>query len=129
MMILLTVIAVGLLTLSAVSLRTASQGEAAAAGLGAAAVTVRATNQAGYLPSAEEMTVKMVAERGTGRLLGAQIVGGEHSAKRIDTVATALWNEMSVHEMVDVDLSYAPPLSPLWDPVTVAARQASSAVG
>ncbi|MCB1003235.1 MAG: FAD-dependent oxidoreductase [Acidimicrobiales bacterium] len=106
-----------------------TEGEAAAAGLGAAAVTVRATNQAGYLPSAEEMTVKMVAERGTGRLLGAQIVGGEHSAKRIDTVATALWNEMSVHEMVDVDLSYAPPLSPLWDPVTVAARQASSAVG
>ena len=75
------------------------------------------------------MTVKMVAERGSGRLLGAQIVGGDASAKRIDTIATALWNAMAVQDMIDLDLSYAPPLSPLWDPVVVAARQAASAVG
>ncbi|MBL8777189.1 MAG: FAD-dependent oxidoreductase [Acidimicrobiales bacterium] len=104
-----------------------TEGEAARAGLDAVAVTIEATNQAGYLPDAEVMTVKMVAERGSGRLLGAQIVGGDASAKRIDTVATALWNSMSVQDMVDVDLSYAPPLSPLWDPVLVAARQAASA--
>jgi len=102
--------------------------EAEAAGLDHVAVTIEATNRAGYLPEAESMTVKMLAERGTGRLLGAQIVGGNAAAKRIDVVATALWNEMSVHDMIDMDLSYAPPLSPLWDPVIVAARQAASAV-
>ncbi len=105
-----------------------TEGEARRAGLDPVAVTIEATNQAGYLPGAEPMTVKMLAERGTGRLLGAQIVGGDAAAKRIDTVATALWNEMTVHEMIDVDLAYAPPLSPLWDPVLVAARQAAAAV-
>jgi NADPH-dependent 2,4-dienoyl-CoA reductase/sulfur reductase-like enzyme len=102
--------------------------EATAAGLDYVVATIDATNQAGYLPGAENMTVKMLAERGTGRLLGAQIVGGDAAAKRIDVVATALWNEMSVHDMVDLDLSYAPPLSPLWDPVIVAARKAAAAV-
>ena len=103
--------------------------EAAAAGLDAVAVTVEATQQAGYLPTAEPMTVKAVAERGSGRLLGMQIVGGDAAATRIHTAATALWNEMTVHDLVDVDLSYAPPLSPLWDPVLVAARAAIPAVG
>lgn len=105
-----------------------SEHEAAEAGLAYVAVTVEATNQAGYLPDAEAMTVKMLAERGTGRLLGAQIVGGAGAAKRIDVVATALWAEMGVHEMIDLDLSYAPPFSPLWDPVVVAARRAAAAV-
>ena len=105
-----------------------SEREATAAGLGYVTATIKATNQAGYLPDAEPMTVKMVAERATGRLLGAQIVGGAGAAKRIDVVATALWAEMSVHEMIDLDLSYAPPISPLWDPVIVAARQAAAAV-
>jgi NADPH-dependent 2,4-dienoyl-CoA reductase/sulfur reductase-like enzyme len=67
--------------------------------------------------------VKLLAEQGTGRLLGGQIVGGSGSAKRIDTVATALWNEMDAAELVNLDLGYAPPFSPVWDPVQVAARQ------
>jgi hypothetical protein len=70
----------------------------------------------------------MTAERHTGRLLGAQIVGNEGSAKRIDTAATALWNRMTVEEMTALDLAYAPPFSPVWDPILVAARQASAAV-
>jgi NADPH-dependent 2,4-dienoyl-CoA reductase/sulfur reductase-like enzyme len=89
-----------------------SEREAVDAGLDHVAVSIEATNRAGYLPDAQEMTVKMVAEKGTGRLLGAQIVGGDAAAKRIDVVATALWNEMRVHDMIDVDLSYAPPLAP-----------------
>jgi NADPH-dependent 2,4-dienoyl-CoA reductase/sulfur reductase-like enzyme len=68
------------------------------------------------------MTVKMLAELGAGRLLGAQIVGREGSAKRIDTCALALWNEMTVDELMQTDLSYAPPFSPVWDPVQTAAR-------
>ena len=82
----------------------------------------RATTIAGYLPDAEPMTVKLVAERGTGRLLGGQIVGGTRSAKRIDTVATALHARMRVDELIDLDLAYAPPFSSVWDPVPVAAR-------
>ena len=74
------------------------------------------------------MTVKVLAEQRTGRLLGAQIVGREGSAKRIDVFATAIWNGMTVEEMTFMDLSYAPPFSPVWDAVLVAARKAAKEV-
>jgi NADPH-dependent 2,4-dienoyl-CoA reductase/sulfur reductase-like enzyme len=96
--------------------------EAAAAAIDAVATTIDATTHAAYLSDAEPMAVKLVAERGTGRLLGGQIVGGAGSAKRIDTVATALHARMRVDEVVDLDLAYAPPFSSVWDPVAVAAR-------
>jgi NADPH-dependent 2,4-dienoyl-CoA reductase/sulfur reductase-like enzyme len=102
--------------------------EAVEAGLDAVAVTIQSTTRAGYLGSAAEITVKMLAERGHGRLLGAQIVGGTRAAKRIDVVATAITAGMTVNDVVDLDLGYAPPFSPLWDPVQVAARQAAAAV-
>ena len=70
----------------------------------------------------------MVAERRTGRLLGAQIVGGDGAAKRIDVVATALTAGMTVHQLIDLDLAYAPPFSPVWDPVVIAARVAARSV-
>lgn len=69
-----------------------------------------------------------MAEHRSGRLLGAQIVGEEGAAKRIDVFATALWNTMTVDELINVDLSYAPPVAPLWDPVLIAARKAWQAV-
>lgn len=97
-------------------------------GLDAVAVTIDTTTSAGYLPQAHEMTVRMVAERGTGRLLGAQIIGGPGSAKRIDIVATALAARMTVEQVADLDLAYAPPFSSVWDPVAVAAREAIKAV-
>ena len=59
---------------------------------------------------------------GTGRLLGAQIVGGAAGAKRIDTVATALHARMVVSDLIDLDLAYAPPFSGVWDPIATAAR-------
>jgi pyruvate/2-oxoglutarate dehydrogenase complex dihydrolipoamide dehydrogenase (E3) component len=70
----------------------------------------------------------MLAEKRTGRLLGAQIVGREGAAKRIDVLATAIWNEMSVDEILSLDLSYAPPFAPVWDPVLIAARKAFDAI-
>ena len=102
--------------------------EAARAGLGHVAVKVTSTTRAGYYPGAGEITLKMVAERRSGRLLGAQLVGTEGAAKRIDVVATALTAGMTVEEMTGLDLSYAPPISPVWDPVLVAARKAAEAV-
>ena len=91
-------------------------------------VTVESTTRAGYYPDAAPITVKLVVERRTGRLLGGQIVGREGAAKRIDTLAVALWNQMTVEEVTMLDLGYAPPFSPVWDPVLIAARQAADAV-
>ncbi|MGB7980247.1 MAG: FAD-dependent oxidoreductase [Candidatus Nanopelagicales bacterium] len=92
-------------------------------GLDVRSVTITATTRAGYFPSAEQVTVKMIAEAGTGRLVGCQIVGGEGAGKRIDVAAAALWNELTVEDLTSMDLAYAPPMSPLWDPVQVAARK------
>jgi pyruvate/2-oxoglutarate dehydrogenase complex dihydrolipoamide dehydrogenase (E3) component len=74
------------------------------------------------------MRAKLVVERRTGRLLGAQIVGRSGAAKRIDALAVALWNSMTVEQIEQLDLAYAPPFSPVWDPVLIAARKAHEAV-
>jgi NADPH-dependent 2,4-dienoyl-CoA reductase/sulfur reductase-like enzyme len=104
------------------------EAEAAAAGYGYVTTTIESTNVAGYFPGAELMTVKVLAEKRSGKLLGAQIVGRAESAKRIDVFATAIWNGMDVEGMTFMDLSYAPPFSPVWDAVLVAARKAAKAV-
>ncbi|WP_371676144.1 FAD-dependent oxidoreductase [Streptomyces sp. NBC_01276] len=102
--------------------------DALEAGLRFVTATISSTNTAGYYPGAEPMTVKMLAERRTGRLLGVQIVGGAGAAKRVDVAAVALTAGMTVDQVVSLDLGYAPPFSPVWDPVLVAARKAVSAV-
>ncbi|WP_068056761.1 FAD-dependent oxidoreductase [Nocardia xishanensis] len=102
--------------------------DARAAGLQYVSVTVESTSRAGYYPDAAPMTVKMLAERRTGRLLGVQIVGREGAGKRVDIAAVALTARMTVDEMTALDLGYAPPFSPVWDPVLVAARKAAAEV-
>ncbi|MFI8965466.1 FAD-dependent oxidoreductase [Streptomyces sp. NPDC053493] len=97
-------------------------------GLKFVSVSVESTSRAGYYPGAAPMTVKMLAELRTGRLLGVQIVGREGAAKRVDVAAVALTARMTVEEMTALDLGYAPPFSPVWDPVLVAARKATAAV-
>jgi NADPH-dependent 2,4-dienoyl-CoA reductase/sulfur reductase-like enzyme len=92
------------------------------------AVSVDSTTRAGYYPDAAPITVKLVVEQRTGRLLGGQIVGREGAAKRVDILAVALWNRMTVEEIALLDLGYAPPFSPVWDPVLIAARKAADAV-
>lgn len=102
--------------------------DARRAGLQYETVTIESTSRAGYYPNAAPMTVKMLAERRTGRLLGVQIVGREGAAKRVDIAAVALTARMTVEEMTALDLGYAPPFSPVWDPILVAARKATAAV-
>ncbi|WP_393100317.1 FAD-dependent oxidoreductase [Streptomyces sp. LN325] len=102
--------------------------DARRAGLQFETVTIESTSRAGYYPNAALMTVKMLAERRTGRLLGVQIVGREGAAKRVDIAAVALTARMTVEQMTALDLGYAPPFSPVWDPVLVAARKAVTAV-
>jgi len=98
------------------------ENEIAALGLEHVSAVIKSRTKAGYYPGAGEITVKLLAERGSGRLLGGQIVGLEGSAKRIDTLATALHAGFTVEEMINLDLGYAPPFSPVWDPVVTAAR-------
>jgi NADPH-dependent 2,4-dienoyl-CoA reductase/sulfur reductase-like enzyme len=83
---------------------------------------IKSRTKAGYYPGSGEITVKLLAEKGSGRLLGGQIVGMEGSGKRIDTLATVLHAGFTVEEMINLDLAYAPPFSPVWDPVVIAAR-------
>ncbi|MFH9431033.1 FAD-dependent oxidoreductase [Streptomyces sp. NPDC017615] len=102
--------------------------DARRAGLQYESVVIESTSRAGYYPGASPMTVKMIAERNTGRLLGVQIVGGEGAGKRVDIAAVALTAGMTVEQMTALDLGYAPPFSPVWDPVLVAARKAVTKV-
>ncbi|MFF2717997.1 FAD-dependent oxidoreductase [Streptomyces sp. NPDC058011] len=102
--------------------------DARAVGLRYVTATIESTQRAGYYPGAKPMTVKMIAELRTGRLLGVQIVGREGSAKRVDVAAVALTAGMTVEQMTALDLGYAPPFSPVWDPVLVAARKTVAAV-
>jgi NADPH-dependent 2,4-dienoyl-CoA reductase/sulfur reductase-like enzyme len=77
-----------------------------------------------YYPGSAPICVKVLAEKGSERLLGAQIVGGRGSAKRIDTAATALHAGFTLEDLLYLDLSYAPPFSGVWDPLVIAARMA-----
>jgi NADPH-dependent 2,4-dienoyl-CoA reductase/sulfur reductase-like enzyme len=97
--------------------------EAEALGLEAVSAKITAPTRSHYYPGAEPMTVKVVAEKGSGRFLGGQIVGGDDSAKRIDILATSLHAGFDVEEMLNLDLAYAPPFSQTWDPVLIAIRQ------
>jgi NADPH-dependent 2,4-dienoyl-CoA reductase/sulfur reductase-like enzyme len=104
------------------------ESQARAAGLQFVTAVIESTSRAGYYPGAAPMTVKVLAERRTGRLLGLQIVGGDGAAKRVDVGAVALTAGMTVEQITALDLGYAPPFSPVWDPVLVAARKAADAV-
>jgi NADPH-dependent 2,4-dienoyl-CoA reductase/sulfur reductase-like enzyme len=95
-------------------------------GVEVASLVTESTTASGYMPEAAPITVKVSAvasgpER--GRLLAVQIVGGPGSAKRIDTAASAVWFGASVADVAGMDLSYAPPFSPTWDPVQIACRR------
>jgi NADPH-dependent 2,4-dienoyl-CoA reductase/sulfur reductase-like enzyme len=89
---------------------------------------IESMTRASYYPNSGKITVKALAEKGSGRLLGAQIVGVEGAAKRIDIFATALHAGFTVEDMINLDLSYAPPYSSVWDPVHIAARRAAAAL-
>jgi len=96
--------------------------EAREAGFDPVSETITAGSRSGYYPGAAETTVTLVADRETGRLLGGTIVGTDRAAIRIDTVAMALEQDATVGELERTDLAYAPPFSPVWDPILTAAK-------
>ena len=91
------------------------------AGFDPVSVTISAASRAHYYPDGSELTVTLMADRESGRVLGSSLVGRE-GVKRIDTVATALAAEMTVEELQNTDLAYAPAFSPVWDPILTAAK-------
>lgn len=95
--------------------------EAEAEGFDIVATTLDSTDHAGYMPDARDLTVKLVAERGSGRLLGGQVLGQAGVAHRVDVLATALYAELTLEELTRLDLAYAPPFNSVYDPIQVAA--------
>jgi len=92
------------------------------AGFDPVVASIRTTTIAGYFPDAGELIVLMVVDRSTRRLLGVQIVGERNAGLRIDVAATAITAEMTVDDVVMLDLAYAPPFASVWSPLLVAAR-------
>ena len=113
------------LEIARTGLRTA---EAEEVGLEVVSQTVESTTRAGYYPGAAPLTVKVIAECSTGRLVGVQIIGREDAGKRIDAAAVAVWHGMTVAEVASLDLGYAPPFAPVWDPLLIAARKAAESL-
>ena len=90
------------------------------AGISYDRIVLSPSSHAGYYPGAKTMTMKVVYEKETLKLLGAQIVGYDGVDKRIDVLATAISAGMKANELKDLDLAYAPPYSSAKDPVNMA---------
>lgn len=88
-------------------------------------VLIKAGSRAHYYPGSQPVTVKLVVERSSKRLLGAQMVGRSDIAKRLDVLATAITAKMTVEDIAMLDLTYAPPVAPVYDPIHVAANVAN----
>jgi len=97
--------------------------EAAAAGFDPVENTVKTRSRAHGQPGSTPIHINMVADRTSGRLLGVQMVGKEGVAHRINAIAVALHNKMTVEDFSQTDLAYAPPFGPVWDPLLTAANQ------
>ncbi len=121
--------AVGTQTVKVFDLAVARTGllqrEAEQAGFSALTTDTEAWDHKAYYPDARQLRVRLTGCRMSGRLLGAQIVGDRRSevSKRIDIFATALFHDMTVDALSDLDLSYTPPFSSPWDPIQIAAQE------
>jgi NADPH-dependent 2,4-dienoyl-CoA reductase/sulfur reductase-like enzyme/rhodanese-related sulfurtransferase len=96
------------------------------AGIRYEALHLHPNSHAGYFPGAEPIAMKILFAPDTGRLLGAQAVGHEGVDKRMDVLATALKARMTVHELADLELAYAPPFGSAKDPVNLAGMAAQN---
>lgn len=86
--------------------------------------SIQTKDIAGYYPGALPLHIKLLYHLDTGLLLGGQAIGINGAEKRIDVLATALFNKMTIEELEDLDLSYSPPVNGVWDPIQQTARRA-----
>lgn len=103
-----------------------NQREAAEAGFDTFSSISAGKSHADYYPGADDIQLKLLLERQTGRLLGAQVVGRSGADKRIDVLATAITARMTVDDLVELELAYAPPFGCARDPVNVAGMVAKN---
>lgn len=99
--------------------------EARENGIAADAITVKALDNAPYYPGGRFVCVKLVYHASSGKLLGGQVVGSVRAVKRVDVLATAITAGLTVEELGEVDMAYAPPFAEVWDCLAVAANVAS----
>ncbi|MGP4069685.1 FAD-dependent oxidoreductase [Halobacillus sp. B29] len=87
-------------------------------------ISIKSTHAAGYYSKEDPMTLKLIYNKESRELLGTQIIGQAGTDKRVDVIATALYHHMTIDELADLDLAYAPPYNSVWDPIQQAARRA-----
>ena len=97
--------------------------EARDVGLKAGSATIQGVSKAHSYPGSRELHIRLVADTESGRLLGAQAVGGDGAVSRINGLAVALTAGLSLEELAYLDLAYSPPFSGAWDPVHIAAQK------
>ena len=92
-------------------------------GIDYVANVIEQSSRANYYPGVTQIRIKLIADKETGQILGAQMVGREGVSKRLDVFATALSAKMTVREIANLDLSYAPPFAPVYDPILIASSE------
>ncbi|PVX26093.1 MAG: hypothetical protein CW691_02525 [Candidatus Bathyarchaeum sp.] len=91
-------------------------------GLKTVSATMVSKTRADYFPGALPIRIKLIADKETGKLIGAQIIGGEEVTQRINALSFAIINEMSIQDLAKVETCYAPPVSETWEPMVLAAE-------
>ncbi|RLF05719.1 MAG: hypothetical protein DRJ60_05235 [Thermoprotei archaeon] len=91
-------------------------------GFNVTSIVIESTTRSRYCPKIKNIKIKLIADADTQKLIGAQAIEGEGVSGRINTLATALTNHMSVYDVSMLDLAYSPPFAPVWDPIIVVAN-------
>jgi NADPH-dependent 2,4-dienoyl-CoA reductase/sulfur reductase-like enzyme len=99
-----------------------SAAQARAEGFSPVSARIEANSRPGYYDP-RKTTVELVADRSTGRLLGGSVIGEDGAAGRINVIAAALHSRLRAEDFEQLDLAYAPPFAPVWDPLLIAAQQ------
>jgi pyruvate/2-oxoglutarate dehydrogenase complex dihydrolipoamide dehydrogenase (E3) component len=100
----------------------ASEADAQEAGFETVCETITGWSRVAVMPGSERVTIRLIADRKSQRLLGANVWGREGAVLRANTLAVAIQQKVTIGEMQEWDLAYSPPFSPLWDPLLVAAN-------
>jgi NADPH-dependent 2,4-dienoyl-CoA reductase/sulfur reductase-like enzyme len=91
------------------------------AGIETVSAKIRQSDKASYYPGSKPVHVKIILDKKSGKVLGAQMVGSESVGKRVDVFVTAITAGMTVYQINELDLAYAPPVAPVYDPILIAA--------
>ena len=91
-------------------------------GLDPVSVRITGSTRLSYYPGGKDLTVKLLANRGNGKLIGAQLIGEDGATLRANFASMAAHLGLTIQEFAEIETCYSPPLAPVWDPVTIAAQ-------